>query len=970
MMGIRHVAPLEEPLMFPRRRRLLLAALTLTIMVGAVVAFQPRDPDTLYVRVVVGLKDKQPRDWSGTVEVTGGEVVAMTGWRFEDKKDAINGKKGWSCTTHNGIAPEKRYPIQDFEGKPKYKPEEQPWPNGVHLAVKGKQPVATVTFADKRTIKIDFDKLKTGEPLTFLDGEVRVERLPETTMPRPAAPIKADNPYQDDYPAFWVHYKTNKHYLAWVEYQGAKSRVLLAERDGPDGKWSDPKEVAGPGDHFRVQLATTHGGKLWIVWASQKDGAWNLYGRIYADDKLAAVQRLTDSPGPNLWHRMTTDNKGRVWLVWQEFLKTGRSATLVTCYDNDRWTNVLEEASEGNLWIPTITADTGDDQVWVGFDGYSATTYGAHLIEINGSDKSIKRWSVEASPFFQANLSLACDKDGRLWAAWDESGPQWGKDTGFLYGGAARQDTTRLYASRQIRVKVLDKGKWVEPKQDLSAVLTGEMAEYNHTPQLQLDSDGRMWLAFRHRTCRKPREDGWAAQGRWDIYATCYVGDHWTTPVELPVSGGRNHMPISSQMDKKGNVYFAYASDNRQYIMPAMPPRNHHVAVSRFWGAPAPGKFEFVERKREFPIVAATHPKEREQVAALRKYKIESGGKTYKIYRGDLHRHTDLSGDGPGDGSILDLHRYAIDAAMLDFVLIADHNMGQDNEYCWWQTQQANDLYTIPGHFISLYGYERSVKYPGGHRNVLWPERGHRTLPLPVKPTPATLRADTAKLYEYLRKTNGICTLHTSATDQGTDWEAPFDGDLEPFVELFQGYHGNYEVPGAPKMINEKSDRIHGPFQPEGYVSVALKKGYRLGFQSSSDHISTHVSYCCVLAEEFTRKGLIDAMKKRHSYAATDNIIMDVRSGNYIMGDEFKAKDAKFDVKVIGTAPLASVEILRNSEVVHTWKPKDATTEAKFAWTDPAPLRDAKQASYFYVRVVQLDGQMAWSSPMWVTLTK
>ena len=45
------------------------------------------------------------------------------------------------------------------------------------------------------------------KPLTFLDGDVRVERLPETTLPRPAAPPKAADPYQDDYPAFWVHYK-------------------------------------------------------------------------------------------------------------------------------------------------------------------------------------------------------------------------------------------------------------------------------------------------------------------------------------------------------------------------------------------------------------------------------------------------------------------------------------------------------------------------------------------------------------------------------------------------------------------------------------------------------------------------------------------------------------------------------------------------------------------------------------------
>jgi hypothetical protein len=576
----------------------------------------------------------------------------------------------------------------------------------------------------------------------------------------------------------------------------------------------------------------------------------------------------------------------------------------------------------------------------------------------------------EESPLFQANLALACDTGGRLWAAWDESGPQWGKDTGFLYGGQNRQDTTRLYASRAVRIKVLDGGKWVEPKQDLSAVLTGELAEYNHTPQLQADSEGRMWLAFRHRTCRNPREDGWAAGGRWDVFATAYMSDHWLTPVELPQSIGRNDMRISSQRDQAGGVYFAYASDNRMFTLPQMPPKNHHVAVSRFAGAPLPGKFEFTQRQRTFPIAAPVHPKEREQVAALRKYTVTAAGKTYKIYRGDLHRHTDISGDGPGDGCILDLHRYAIDAALMDFVLIADHNMGNDNEYCWWRTQQANDLYTVPGSFISMYGYERSVKYPGGHRNVLWAERGHRTLPLPVKPTPASLRADTPRLYDYLRKTKGICTLHTSASDQGTDWEAAHDPELEPFVELYQGYHTSYEAPGAPKAINDKSDRIHGPFEAAGYVSLALKKGYRLGFQSSSDHISTHVSYCCVLTEDFSRVGLIEAMKKRHTYAATDNIILDVRAGEHIMGDEFKAKDVKLDVNVVGTALLLSVEILRDNEVVHTWKPQQATTAAKINWTDPAPERGGKDASFYYVRVSQIDEQMAWSSPMWVWVQK
>jgi hypothetical protein len=70
---------------------------------------------------------------------------------------------------------------------------------------------------------------------------------------------------------------------------------------------------------------------------------------------------------------------------------------------------------------------------------------------------------------------------------------------------------------------------------------------------------------------------------------------------------------------------------------------------------------------------------------------------------------------------------------------------------------------------------------------------------------------------------------------------------------------------------------------------LALDKDYRLGFQASSDHISTHVSYACILAEEFSRKRLIKSMRRRHSYAATDNIVLDVRLGNHLMGDEVES---------------------------------------------------------------------------------
>ena len=63
---------------------------------------------------------------------------------------------------------------------------------------------------------------------------------------------------------------------------------------------------------------------------------------------------------------------------------------------------------------------------------------------------------------------------------------------------------------------------------------------------------------------------------------------------------------------------------------------------------------------------------------------------------------------------------------------------------------------------------------------------------------------------------------------------------------------------------------------PKGFVDLALEKGYKLAFQASSDHVSTHLSYCNIYATAVTREAVLDGFKKRHVYGATDNILADV----------------------------------------------------------------------------------------------
>jgi hypothetical protein len=311
--------------------------------------------------------------------------------------------------------------------------------------------------------------------------------------------------------------------------------------------------------------------------------------------------------------------------------------------------------------------------------------------------------------------------------------------------------------------------------------------------------------------------------------------------------------------------------------------------------------------------------------------------------------------------------RYGLDVGALDWIGCGDHDNGNGREYTWWLTQKTTDLYHNAPTFNPMFTYERSVNYPGGHRNVMFPYRGVRTLPrlqaeaggLQIDVSGKDL--DAAMLYKYLRELNGICAAHTTATDMGTDWRAN-DPIAEPIVEIYQGDRDSAEYLGAPRAARSPADAAGG-WRPLGMVWNALAMQYKLGFQSSSDHISTHMSYAVAIAEEPTRAAIFDAFQQRHCYAATDNILLDVRSGEHLMGDAFtQAGPVTLRVRAHGTGPIARIDVIKDFRHVYTTEPRAARVD--FAWTDEKP--GELPTSWYYVRVIQEDGEIAWGSPIWV----
>ena len=777
-------------------------------------------------------------------------------------------------------------------------------------------------------------------------------------------------------------------------------------------------------------------------------GNWELMARSFdaAGANGGNVINVSKSAGPDFMPAAATDSSGKAWVTWIG----GRDANFnvfVAGQNGDGFgapQRVTKAAA--NEWDPAIAAGS-DGQVTVAWDTYEKGDYDVYYASRQKDGSFAAPQPVAASLAFEVRPSLAYDKENQLWIAWEESGDMWGKDW-----GALKKKGIALYnTGRSIAVKMLKPdGKWFAPPDVMEAAsalgnpgqkrrprspaadaqpagAAGSVAP--SYPRLATDSSGHVWIAFRGKT-------NWRVPvgSVWFEYVTRLEGDRWTDAIWLPRSSDvLDNRP--AVVGEDGKLTLVYTGDGRGEANPAKPgsdlgatdsadaagqPDDEAAAAN---AAPAgrggrranrqrgeinadlftasisakdygpserkPAALKEVEPAKPAAIAADTQA-DRKAIRAIQDYRINVNGEALRIWRGEFHRHTELSPDGAGDGGLLDMWRYGIDAADLDWIGDGDHDYGTGREYSWWKTQKAVTLFTLKNEFVPLYCYERSVSYPEGHRNCMFAKRGIRSLPrLPItspdefKPAP-----DTKLLYMYLHHFDGLCASHTSATDMGTDWRDN-DPKVEPFVEIYQGDRNNYERPDSPrsavteaklKQSTPEKESLGG-WQPKGFVNLALKMGYKLAFQASSDHISTHLSYCNVLIpadKEPTREAVIEAIKKRRVYGATDNLIADFRCKSsdgkeHIQGEEFTTGSAPtFSIRLIGPQKFVKVTIIKDDEEVHIIEPK--TEDVNFTWTDPKPS-PAGKTSYYYVRGDQApdmdgitSGELVWASPMWITV--
>ena len=346
------------------------------------------------------------------------------------------------------------------------------------------------------------------------------------------------------------------------------------------------------------------------------------------------------------------------------------------------------------------------------------------------------------------------------------------------------------------------------------------------------------------------------------------------------------------------------------------------------------------------------------------------------VFWGDIHGHSLLSDGLPTPERYYEV---AKSVNQLDFAALSDH-VGSPwetpsfaknvlNEATYEVVKTAADAYYSPGSFVTFVGYECSTSF--GHRNVYY------SIP---DPPFVPWENDPVLFFESVRSSAPagqvmvIGHQHSGIPGDpmsGIDWST-FAPDLEKAVEICSN-KGVREYAGNRYFQCDKDALWRGFLQV--VTQDALAMGLRFGFAANSDN---HTGWpgggspgrktCPIFgltgirASSLTRESIFDAYLSKRTVATTGaRILLDFRLNGEPMGSELPfTNERTLEVEVHATAPLRSLSIIKNNRTL--FSSTDPQMDVSFSLSDTSSL----PSDFYYVRVIQEDGHLAWSSPIWV----
>ena len=311
----------------------------------------------------------------------------------------------------------------------------------------------------------------------------------------------------------------------------------------------------------------------------------------------------------------------------------------------------------------------------------------------------------------------------------------------------------------------------------------------------------------------------------------------------------------------------------------------------------------------------------------------------YGGYWGDLHGQ---SGESIGVTTAEQYFDFARNKAVLD-VTSHQANDFQVNNAFWAHINTLTARHEEPGVFVTFPGYEWSGNTAvGGDRNVYFRREGRQ-----IRRSSHALLVDRSD-------------LDTDAPDARLLFEALQDEDCFVYAHV-GGRYADTAFAHDPRV--EKAMEIHSAWGTfEWLLTDGFALGHRCGVVCNSDGhkgrpgasypgasmFGAYGGLTCFLAEDLTRDGIMDCVRRRHTYGTTGtrmhmdvqvafagggtlfdrdpNVYPDAETrsvASVMMGDIVQTADreAALSLHVITQTPIERIEVRNGKEVVQTLRP-------------------------------------------------
>lgn len=362
------------------------------------------------------------------------------------------------------------------------------------------------------------------------------------------------------------------------------------------------------------------------------------------------------------------------------------------------------------------------------------------------------------------------------------------------------------------------------------------------------------------------------------------------------------------------------------------------------------------------------------------------GEAQFAAYFGQLHSHTAEYSDGSGTlDEALDYVKGIPENDNVDFVAFTDHSnyfdstsapnpeealydkskMTSESASKWAAYNNAIDNFNASSpDRIALAGYEMTWSGGPGHINTFNTpgivSRNNKALN--NKTGDAGLQAYYKLLIDAgTNKVQSINQLNHPGTTFGNFSDfAYYTPALDNYVQLVEVGNGEGQI-GA------------GGYYPsyEQYI-MALDKGWHVAPTNNQDNHkgswgNANDARNVIYADSLTEEGLFDAIRERRLYATEDkNLEISYTLDGHMMGSQLGTEDVGENVDIAVTVydpdyndAISKVEVVVNSgRVAYTWDSIPASGE--LSCTIPAAY------SYYFIRVTQMDGNLAVTAPVWV----